>query len=86
MNNNVEDMLSERSGQRRRSKARRERGVIARRLQARSCRAKPVRIQVQDEVEEAGGGDGSGKHITIDDLGEIKPRTEGRGLRADIDY
>lgn len=45
---------------------------------------KVQRIEVQDEVSEAGGGDGSGKHITIDDLGD--GTEEGRGLRADIDY
>ncbi|HST04621.1 MAG TPA: hypothetical protein VLQ48_07785 [Chloroflexia bacterium] len=45
------------------------------------------RIQVEDEVEEMGGGDGSGKHITIDDLGANQAEnTEGRGMRADIDY
>jgi hypothetical protein len=47
------------------------------------AQGKARRIEVQDEVEESGGGDGSGKHITIDDLGE---NSEGRGLRADIDY
>ncbi len=45
---------------------------------------KVQRIEVQDEVSEAGGGDGSGTRITIDDLADSNE--EGRGLRADIDY
>jgi hypothetical protein len=48
------------------------------------------RIQIQDEVSESGGGDGSGTRITIDDLGDAGDENdgdkEGRGLRADIDY
>ena len=46
---------------------------------------KAQRIEIQDEVSEAGGGDGSGRHITIDDLGNDGD-VEGRGMRAGIDY
>lgn len=83
VNNNVEDMLSERSGQVPTVKG--PQGTWGNSTQGASSPApgKARRIEVQDEVEEAGGGDGSGKRITIDDLGES---TEGRGLRADIDY
>ena len=44
--------------------------------------AKVKRIQLQDEVSERGSGE-TGPGITIDELGNS---TEGRGLRADIDY
>jgi hypothetical protein len=51
---------------------------------------KAQRIEIQDEVSESGGGDGSGTRITIDDLGDAGDENdetkEGRGLRADIDY
>jgi hypothetical protein len=40
------------------------------------------RIELQDEVSEKGSAE-SGTGITIDELGNS---TEGRGLRADIDY
>ena len=40
------------------------------------------RIELQDEVSEKGSAE-SGSGITIDELGNS---TEGRGLRADIDY
>ena len=46
---------------------------------------KAQRIEIQDEVSESGGGDGSGKRITIDDLGNDGD-IEGRGMRAGIDY
>jgi hypothetical protein len=44
--------------------------------------AKVKRIELQDEVSERGSGE-TGPGITIDELGNS---TEGRGLRADIDY
>ena len=44
--------------------------------------AKVKRIELQDEVSERGSGE-VGPGITIDELGNS---TEGRGLRADIDY
>lgn len=48
---------------------------------------KAQRIEVQDGVEEAGGGDGTSRKITIDDLGSDEGEAEeGRGMRADIDY
>lgn len=52
---------------------------------------KAQRIEIQDEVSESGGGDGSGMHITIDDLGDSSDNDsedsgEGRGMRAGVDY
>jgi hypothetical protein len=44
--------------------------------------AKVQRIEVQDEVSEKGTAE-TGRRITIDEAGSD---TEGRGLRADIDY
>lgn len=58
----------------------------ARRGKSSSTPGKVQRIELQDEVEEFGGGDGSGTHITIDDLGDDSGEEEGRGMRAGIDY
>lgn len=61
-----------------------------RRYSGSGSQGKAQRIEIQDEVSESGGGDGSGTRITIDDLADtsddIDETKEGRGLRADIDY
>lgn len=87
VNDNIENMLAEDGGQKPAVKG--PQGTWGSGTQGVGSPApgKVTRIEVQDEVDEVGGGDGSGKHITIDDLADDPGEsTEGRGMRADIDY